>query len=252
MPWSDDLHRCVISVRNHPVIVATTAASGGVLLGAFVAVQMLAAPFRQSAKRSRGGAGGAESEADGQAGREAVAETTGSAPATKTSHRPIASSRPGRICRGSAWSRSQQESCRRAWSRRTSSTSRRAAIRRAPRSEAVAASSAAPCALCSQACHATVPRRHLRPTAAAVAAPAVSLRLAAGRRRSSAGVASASRRACAEADRRRLRLPPIRRTDRRQCTGRSLQGRRSARAEAKEARRSEERKTRESRRDGRP
>ena len=32
------------TVRNHPVIAATTAATGGVLLGAFVAVQLLATP----------------------------------------------------------------------------------------------------------------------------------------------------------------------------------------------------------------
>lgn len=63
------------TVRNHPVIVATSAATVGVLLGAFVAFQLLATP--------QPGADGAPAQVAVQtkAVPKPVAETTGSAPA---------------------------------------------------------------------------------------------------------------------------------------------------------------------------
>jgi hypothetical protein len=61
------------SVRNHPVIVATSAATCGVLLGVFVAVQLLATPKPRSDS-----AGTAQAAIVAKA--KPVAETTGSAP----------------------------------------------------------------------------------------------------------------------------------------------------------------------------
>jgi hypothetical protein len=63
------------TVRNHPVIAATSAATGGVLLGAFVAFQLLATP--------QPGADGAPARAavETKAAPKPVAETTGSASA---------------------------------------------------------------------------------------------------------------------------------------------------------------------------
>src|SRR5947207_7682293 len=65
------------TVRNHPLIVASSAASAGVLLGAFVAVQLLATPqpridsaaAPQTALASKGEA-------------KPMPETTGSAPSS--------------------------------------------------------------------------------------------------------------------------------------------------------------------------
>ena len=63
------------TVRNHPVIVATSAATVGVLLGAFVAFELLATP--------QPGVDGAPVRAavETKATPKPVAETTGSAPA---------------------------------------------------------------------------------------------------------------------------------------------------------------------------
>ena len=71
------------TVRNHPVIVATTAATGGVLLGAFVAVQLLATPQPRadSAWRSLQWNQVAPKPVDEtKPAPKPVAETTGSAP----------------------------------------------------------------------------------------------------------------------------------------------------------------------------
>ena len=65
------------TVRNHPVVVASSAASVGVLLGAFVAVQLFATPqLRTDSAAAPQAAVAAKVEA------KAVPETTGSAPAT--------------------------------------------------------------------------------------------------------------------------------------------------------------------------
>src|SRR5437016_8344744 len=72
------------TVRNHPVIVTSGAASVGVLLGAFVAVQLLAtpqprtdsAPAPQAALASKG-------EAKPVSETKPVPETTGSAPTSE-------------------------------------------------------------------------------------------------------------------------------------------------------------------------
>lgn len=61
------------TVRNHPVIVSTTAATGGVLLGAFVVVQLLATP--QPTAENAGTALASKA-----APAKPAAETTGSAP----------------------------------------------------------------------------------------------------------------------------------------------------------------------------
>src|SRR5215216_2861774 len=62
------------TVRNHPVIASTTAATGGVLLGAFVAVQLLATPKLPSDSAMPLTA------VETKAAPKPVAETTGSAP----------------------------------------------------------------------------------------------------------------------------------------------------------------------------
>ncbi|WP_157100444.1 hypothetical protein [Rhodoplanes sp. Z2-YC6860] len=64
--------------RNHPLLVASTAASGGVLLGAYVAFQIFAAPVEPRGPASPQPV--AQAKADTRA--PAIAETTGSAPAT--------------------------------------------------------------------------------------------------------------------------------------------------------------------------
>src|SRR6476619_3931259 len=73
------------TVRNHPVIASTTAATGGVLLGAFLAVQLLATPKFPS--DSAMALTAVETKATPKLEEEIkpapkpVAETTGSAPA---------------------------------------------------------------------------------------------------------------------------------------------------------------------------
>ena len=77
------------TVRNHPVIVATTAASGGVLLGAFVVFQLFAAPQPQHLD------GTAQAAVETKAAPtqvKAQAETTGSAPASESDASKVASS----------------------------------------------------------------------------------------------------------------------------------------------------------------
>jgi len=64
------------TVRNHPVVVASSAASVGVLLGAFVAVQLLATP---QPRADSAAAPQAAVASKGEA--KPVPETTGSAPA---------------------------------------------------------------------------------------------------------------------------------------------------------------------------
>jgi hypothetical protein len=64
------------ALRNHPVIVATTAATGGVLLGVFVAVQLLAMPKPRPENTVA-----AQAAVATKAAPEPAAETTGSAPA---------------------------------------------------------------------------------------------------------------------------------------------------------------------------
>ena len=63
------------TVRNHPVVVATTAATAGVLLGGFVVVQVFAPPKRHAEMASI-----AQAAATAKAETKAPAETTGSAP----------------------------------------------------------------------------------------------------------------------------------------------------------------------------
>jgi hypothetical protein len=63
------------TVRNHPVTVATSAATGGVLLGVFVAIQLLATPKPHS---DVAGAGTAQAAVETKA--KPMSETTGSAP----------------------------------------------------------------------------------------------------------------------------------------------------------------------------
>jgi hypothetical protein len=62
------------TVRNHPVVVATTAATAGVLLGGFVVIQAFAPP-----KPHTDGAGSVQAAAMTKAEPKAPAETTGSA-----------------------------------------------------------------------------------------------------------------------------------------------------------------------------
>ena len=64
------------SVRTHPVITATSAATAGVLLGGFVAFQLLATPQPHSA-----GAGTAQAAVETKAAPRPAPETTGSAAA---------------------------------------------------------------------------------------------------------------------------------------------------------------------------
>ena len=64
------------TVRNHPVVVATSAATAGVLLGGFVAVQLLATP-----KPHSDSAGTAQAAVETKAAPKPAAETTGSAAA---------------------------------------------------------------------------------------------------------------------------------------------------------------------------
>jgi hypothetical protein len=63
------------AVRNHPVVVATTAATAGVLLGGFVAVQLLAVPEKTKAD----GATPPQVTAETKPVAKPVAETNGSA-----------------------------------------------------------------------------------------------------------------------------------------------------------------------------
>jgi hypothetical protein len=77
------------TVRNHPVIVATTAATGGVLLGAFVMFQLFAAP---QPPRPDGTAQAAVETKAAPAQVTAQAETTGSAPASESDASKVASS----------------------------------------------------------------------------------------------------------------------------------------------------------------
>ena len=67
------------AVRNHPVVVATTAATAGVLLGGFVVVQVFAPP-----KPHAETAGTAQAAATVKAEPKTSAETTGSAPSGET------------------------------------------------------------------------------------------------------------------------------------------------------------------------
>jgi hypothetical protein len=67
------------AVRNHPVVVATTAATAGVLLGGFVVVQVFAPP-----KPHVEMAGTAQAAATVKAEPKTSAETTGSAPSGET------------------------------------------------------------------------------------------------------------------------------------------------------------------------
>jgi hypothetical protein len=81
--------------RNHPLLVATTAASGGVMLGAYVAFQIFAAPVEQ---RGAGQPAPLQPVAQANAGdtkAPAIAETTGSAPARDD----VAADR----CEGQTW-----------------------------------------------------------------------------------------------------------------------------------------------------
>jgi hypothetical protein len=77
------------TVRNHPVIVATTAATGGVLLGAFVVFQLFAAP---QPPRADGTAQAAVEAKAAPTPVKAQAETTGSAPAGESDASKVASS----------------------------------------------------------------------------------------------------------------------------------------------------------------
>jgi hypothetical protein len=63
------------TVRNHPVVIATTAATAGVLLGGFVVVQVFAPP-----KPHTDNAGSVQAAAATDAAPKAPTETTGSAP----------------------------------------------------------------------------------------------------------------------------------------------------------------------------
>jgi hypothetical protein len=63
------------TVRNHPVVVASSAATVGVLLGGFIVVQLFAPPRPQSP-----GAGTAQAVAETKALPKPAPETTGSAP----------------------------------------------------------------------------------------------------------------------------------------------------------------------------
>jgi len=67
------------TVRNHPVMVASSAASGGVLLGAFVAVQLLATPQPRADNATAPQAAIAPKMEVKPAGTKPAPETTGSA-----------------------------------------------------------------------------------------------------------------------------------------------------------------------------
>ena len=66
------------TVRNHPLIVATSAATGGVLLGVFFAVQVLATPKSNSDNSDN--LGTAKAAVEAKAAPKPEVETTGSAP----------------------------------------------------------------------------------------------------------------------------------------------------------------------------
>jgi len=75
MPAAKHLAFLRETVRNHPVVVATTAATAGVLLGGFVAVQLLAVPEKTKAD----GATPPQVTAETKPIAKPVAETNGSA-----------------------------------------------------------------------------------------------------------------------------------------------------------------------------
>jgi hypothetical protein len=81
MPVSKHLAFLRDVVRNHPVIVASTAATAGVLLGGFVAVQLLAPPHKAQADGATPQQLAAQVKPAAKLPPKPVAETTGSASA---------------------------------------------------------------------------------------------------------------------------------------------------------------------------
>lgn len=69
------------TVRNHPVVVATTAATVGVLMGGFVVMQLLATPHPRSDSAGVAPVAVEAKAVDTKPAPKPVAETTGSAPA---------------------------------------------------------------------------------------------------------------------------------------------------------------------------
>ena len=84
------------TVRNHPVIVASTAASAGVLLGAFVAVQLLATPQPRADSAAAPQALASKPRRSRSRRRSPSPETTGSAPAERRAP-------PRRIATSETW-----------------------------------------------------------------------------------------------------------------------------------------------------